>query len=307
MKSELLHKAGRKLFASHLEQYAPADPLYEQYTDNKGRKKRRKREIPPGLSARDEKILKAVKRRAYHLDRGFSIGGMRFGWAFIIGIIPGAGDVADIALNYYLVVSKAREADLPGWLVRRMMLNNSISALVGLVPFVGDIILAQFKANWRNAALLEEFLRIRGETYLEMKAEGKDVVPVGTPKPKDKKKKKKQVQASNSSGKEVTPPKGTSKSDAEQIKPGAGLEEGEVIQDLDQEKNIKADESSAAAAAVTPATGKTTGKRRLSLTPWRGRDSNSSVRKGKQVSDRGRFVEHIQVGSEVVGGSKQET
>ena len=104
---KILQKTGKKLFAAHLEQYAPADPLYEEYVDDKGRKKRRKvgpilhrhaahitpltrtsrfkREIPPGLSARDVMILKSVKRRAYHLDKGFSVCGMQFGWTFIIG------------------------------------------------------------------------------------------------------------------------------------------------------------------------------------------------------------------------------
>jgi len=38
-----------------------------------------------------------------------------------------------------------------------------------LIPFVGDVILATFKANSRNAALLEEYLRIRGEEYLKVK------------------------------------------------------------------------------------------------------------------------------------------
>ncbi|KAJ2922851.1 hypothetical protein H1R20_g14236, partial [Candolleomyces eurysporus] len=40
--SALLGKAGKKLFENHLENYAPADPLYEFYTDEQGRQKRRK-------------------------------------------------------------------------------------------------------------------------------------------------------------------------------------------------------------------------------------------------------------------------
>lgn len=44
------------------------------------------RELPPGLSARDAKILKSVKRRAHYLDKGFNLCGMRFGWTFIIGM-----------------------------------------------------------------------------------------------------------------------------------------------------------------------------------------------------------------------------
>ena len=49
-----------------------------------------------------------------------------------------------------------------------MLLNNTVSACVGLIPVGGDIVLAVFKANSRNAALLEEFLRIRGEEFLKL-------------------------------------------------------------------------------------------------------------------------------------------
>ena len=108
-----------------------------------------------------------MQRRAHYLDKGFSICGLRFGWTFIIGIIPMAGDITDAALNYTLVLRKAKQAELPGWLVRRMLVNNAVSAGVGLVPVIGDVVLAAFKANSRNAALLEEFLRIRGEEFLK--------------------------------------------------------------------------------------------------------------------------------------------
>jgi hypothetical protein len=119
--------------------------------------------MPPGLSKRDQKVLRSVKRRAHYLDKGFKVCGMRFGWTFLIGIIPGAGDVTDAALNYTLVLRRAQKAELPPWLIQRMLVNNVISAGVGFVPLVGDVILAQWKANSRNAALLEEYLRVRGE------------------------------------------------------------------------------------------------------------------------------------------------
>ena len=51
-----------------------------------------------------------------------------------------------------------------------MLFNNAISAGVGFVPIVGDIMLAVWKANSRNAALLEEFLRVRGEEFLKSAA-----------------------------------------------------------------------------------------------------------------------------------------
>lgn len=52
-----------------------------------------------------------------------------------------------------------------------MLVNMAISAGIGLVPFVGDISIAIFKTNSRNAALLEEYLRIRGEEYLKTERE----------------------------------------------------------------------------------------------------------------------------------------
>ncbi|GBE88566.1 hypothetical protein SCP_1303830 [Sparassis crispa] len=167
MSSSFAETVGRNLFAQHIAQYTPADPYYEKYIDKHGKERRRKRELPPGLSSHDEKILRTVKRRAHHLDKGFNICGMRFGWTFVIGIIPGAGDIADATLNYVLVVRQARQADIPNWLLRRMLLNNAVSAAIGFVPVVGDIVLAVFKANSRNAALLEEYLRIRGEEALK--------------------------------------------------------------------------------------------------------------------------------------------
>jgi Domain of unknown function (DUF4112) len=52
---------------------------------------------------------------------------------------------------------------IPYSLTRRMMLNLAISASIGLVPGIGDILLAAYRANLRNARLLEKFLLLRGE------------------------------------------------------------------------------------------------------------------------------------------------
>ncbi|KIK80489.1 hypothetical protein PAXRUDRAFT_158549 [Paxillus rubicundulus Ve08.2h10] len=198
--SSYMQKVGVKLFQQHLDQYSPPDPLYEYYTDARGKQRRKKRNTPLGLSARDAKILKSVQRRAHYLDKGFNLCGFRFGWTFIIGIIPGAGDVADATLNYVLVLRKAREADLPPWLVRRMLLNNVVSAVSGMVPVIGDVALAMYKANSRNAMLLEEFLRIRGEEFLRLQAE------------KERERAGDQVVESS-----------VSRKDAEQVKPGSGM------------------------------------------------------------------------------------
>jgi len=110
---------------------------------------------------------------------------MRFGWTFIVGLIPVVGDVSDAVLNYTLVIKKAKKADIPDWLLHRMLLNNVISAGVGFIPLVGDIILASYKANSRNAALLEEFLRIRGEELLKGSTQNAGMIQPGAGRKKD--------------------------------------------------------------------------------------------------------------------------
>lgn len=63
-------------------------------------------------------------------------------------------------MAYFLVFGKAKqiEGGLPPALQSRMMLNIVMDFAVGLVPFLGDIADAIFKANSRNAWLLEEYL-----------------------------------------------------------------------------------------------------------------------------------------------------
>ena len=51
MADTLLNAAGKRMFAKHMESYRPTDPLYEEYTDAKGRVKRRKVRSTPTPSA----------------------------------------------------------------------------------------------------------------------------------------------------------------------------------------------------------------------------------------------------------------
>jgi hypothetical protein len=240
-----------------------------------------------------------------------------------------------------------------------MLLNNTVSALVGVVPFAGDILLAQFKANWRNAALLEEFLRIRGEVYLEMKAEGKDVAQIGGPKPlgkgkpkgkgknetKDKPKdetkakgadepkdkgtdeprdkvtekekdgdgdpakKDQEVKRDAQGSKEAAVVEGKVNPDVEQIKPGAGLREGEVIPDEEllkippadetasMNESVPASETAPTNKAAVPTSETVQRKRKMSFPSWRGKLKGTQAGSGK-----GKFVENLPGESENGGG-----
>lgn len=64
--------------AQQAAQYEPADPHYEAYVDSRGRQKQRKRKLPAGLSKRDQRILRSVRRRAHYLDKGFTLCGFRY-------------------------------------------------------------------------------------------------------------------------------------------------------------------------------------------------------------------------------------
>ncbi|GAA6006792.1 hypothetical protein JCM11491_003182 [Sporobolomyces phaffii] len=164
MASYVAKKAGRKFLGSKAAEIEPQDPHYETYEDAKGKQRKRKRAMPQGLSKRDEKVLRSVRRRAHYLDKGFSICGFRFGWTAVLGLIPGAGDIAQFLLGFFLVLKKCKEAELPSSLVSRMTLNQMIGLGIGLVPLVGDIGMAAFKANSRNAGLLEDFLIRRSQS-----------------------------------------------------------------------------------------------------------------------------------------------
>ena len=214
--------------------------------------------MPPGLSARDAAILLSVKKRAHYLDKGFSLCGIRFGWTFLIGLIPVAGDVADALLNYLLVVRKARKADLPDWLVARMLFNNAVSVGIGFVPLVGDLLLAVYKANSRNAALLDEFLRIRGHEFLKMREADQ--------------------RGESSSGRAIA--------DIEQVKPGSGMTPSE------EEDTRAGDYSKDTSAHIASSTGVAPTHAKSGLCGMRTKEQPTLASNSPR---KGRFVENIEL------------
>src|ERR1700687_5329782 len=95
-----------------------------------------------------------VEALARWLDYAFRLpGGFRFGFAGIIGLIPGIGDVFDALISLYIVL-RAVQLRIPRVAVARLLVNVGIEALAGAVPFVGDLFDIVFKANRRNYQLL---------------------------------------------------------------------------------------------------------------------------------------------------------
>lgn len=61
-----------------------------------------------------------------------------------------------------MVIRTASEVGLPASVKVQMILNVAFDFVIGLVPFLGDILDIAFKANTRNAIVLESYLRERG-------------------------------------------------------------------------------------------------------------------------------------------------
>ena len=99
--------------------------------------------------------------------------GFKFGWSAIIGFVPALGDFIDIfmalmVMNTAMKVSPGKDREK---LRATMMMNIAIDFAVGLVPFLGDVADAFFRANTRNAVALEKMLNNRVKA-LERKTTG---------------------------------------------------------------------------------------------------------------------------------------
>jgi hypothetical protein len=92
------------------------------------------------------------------LDTKFKIPGtdIRFGADFLLGLVPGAGDMVSLAMSGVLVATMAKNG-ASGMLAAKMLFNVALDALVGTIPILGNIFDLFFKANYRNAVLMREY------------------------------------------------------------------------------------------------------------------------------------------------------
>jgi len=78
---------------------------------------------------------------------------VRFGWDFIIGLVPVAGDVVSAVISGYIVLAAVHHRVRP-MIIGRMIFNILLDLVIGLVPVIGDLFDAGWKANIRNVRLL---------------------------------------------------------------------------------------------------------------------------------------------------------
>lgn len=115
---------------------------------------------PPGQLAPQ---LAWVESASNLLDTKFRIPGtdIRFGADFLLGLIPGAGDLVSYGFSSILVLTMARHGASPK-LAAKMLLNIGLDASVGSIPILGSVFDLIYKANYRNVELMKEYY-VEGE------------------------------------------------------------------------------------------------------------------------------------------------
>jgi hypothetical protein len=115
--------------------------------------------LPPGgKTAKADDLDPFIKLVSRLLDTFFVIPGtrIRFGLEPIIGLIPFLGDQATSLISAALLYRSVQHR-LPKIALVRMALNILINAVVGMVPFFGDIFVLLYKPNIRNYKILERY------------------------------------------------------------------------------------------------------------------------------------------------------
>ena len=98
-----------------------------------------------------------MNKLAWLLDNSIRIPiiNYRIGIDAIIGLIPGIGDAAGLLVSSIIVIQAIR-LGAPIGIIMRMLFNVAVEGVVGMIPVVGDLFDATFKANARNVAMLNQ-------------------------------------------------------------------------------------------------------------------------------------------------------
>lgn len=99
----------------------------------------------------------AIDRLAYQLDDRFRLPGTsyRFGWDFVLGLVPGLGDFVGLALGLPIIAAAIRHR-FPKTVVLAMSANVLLDAVLGTVPLAGNLFDFFWKAHHKNLRLLRD-------------------------------------------------------------------------------------------------------------------------------------------------------
>lgn len=113
----------------------------------------------PAVDEQTPQLAPELQLLADWMDGVFRVPGVgwRFGLDAILGFIPGIGDTATSVASLYILTAAHRYGVTRTTLLR-MALNVVLDAVVGAIPFVGDIFDVYWKSNQRNVAILKRHM-----------------------------------------------------------------------------------------------------------------------------------------------------
>ncbi|WP_026286863.1 DUF4112 domain-containing protein [Gilvimarinus chinensis] len=116
--------------------------------------------MPQSLQAERQAILNRLETFSRVMDSSLRIPFTNFhiGFEAIIGLIPFVGDIAGLLLSSYVLL-EAQKAGASTGVKLKIMSNMAIDFCGGLIPVVGDVFDAYFKANTRNTRILRKHLQ----------------------------------------------------------------------------------------------------------------------------------------------------
>jgi Domain of unknown function (DUF4112) len=108
-----------------------------------------------------ERQLALSRFLARNLDSRWRLGPMRFGLESIFRFIPVVGGSTSAVVSLYQMALAAR-LRMPPSKLARMGAYAGVDLVFGLVPYVGDLADAFFRAHMRNQRLIDRHVEARG-------------------------------------------------------------------------------------------------------------------------------------------------
>ena len=112
-------------------------------------------EVLPPENEAERELRARLNFLAWLLDSSIPIPGTRLtiGLDALIGLFPFVGDLIGVAASSY-ILAEANRMGVGRAILARMAFNVAIEGVIGIVPIVGDVFDAGWKANQKNVRLL---------------------------------------------------------------------------------------------------------------------------------------------------------
>lgn len=119
----------------------------------------------PASERGDSRDFQRRHRLSWLLDNSIRLpGGFRIGIDGLIGLVPGVGDMLGGFLST-LILYQAYRSNIPKMVLARMVINILIDTSIGAIPIIGDLFDFWWKANMRNARLIDRYQQEPGKVY----------------------------------------------------------------------------------------------------------------------------------------------